>query len=484
MKTPLCAGRFFLFSLLLLWPALSPAQLSEKWLNQFSSTASLSSDKAEALALDGSGNAYITGESNGDFLTLKYNPDGSRKWAVTYNGTGSSADGATAIGVDGSGNVYVTGWSTGSGSGTDIVTIKYGTDGSTKWVARHNGPLGGEDRPYALGVDGSGNVVVTGKVAFAPDNDNFITIKYNKDGVRLWYALYNSLGKETSRKTAKALALDASGNIYITGSGFNSSGQETYTTIKYNANGLQQWVATGPAHSAANDLAVDGSGNVYVTGGIYDGVADFYTVKYSPAGAPIWSKAFNSGFVDGRNNIDQAYALALDGSGNVIVAGGSEYDGDQKDYATVKYSPAGVQLWSAKYDGPGGGNDYPFDLATDGSGNIYVTGQSDGGDTGLDFATLKYDKNGVQKWLRRFNGTGNGFDGARALKLDKSGNLYVAGRSVGAGTSDDYLLLKYGTDGSTKWTKRYAPSSAKMAEGPITRTTNKKFTVPTRKLNY
>jgi hypothetical protein len=154
----------------------------------------------------------------------------------------------------------------------------------------------------------------------------------------------------------------------------------------------QQWVARydGPASSAdqASALAVDGSGNVYVTGGSIGSATgeDYATVKYNAGGVQQWAKRYDGP----ASSADEAYALAVDGSGNVYVTGGSIGSATDEDYATVKYNAAGVQQWAKRYDGPASSADEAYALAVDGSGNVYVTGYSDGSGTAADYATIKY----------------------------------------------------------------------------------------------
>jgi len=100
-------------------------------------------------------------------------------WVRRYNGPGNSEDHAYALSVDSSGNVYVTGWSPGSGTGLDYATIKYSPSGDTLWVKRYNGPGNGSDYAYALAVDGSGNVYVTGWSYGSGSSSDYATIKYS-----------------------------------------------------------------------------------------------------------------------------------------------------------------------------------------------------------------------------------------------------------------------------------------------------------------
>ena len=101
------------------------------------------------------------------------------------------AYGATAIAVDENGNVYVTGRSYNSGTGYDYATIKYNSSGDTMWVRRYNGPGNSDDEATAIAVDGSGNVYVTGYSDDSGTSYNYATIKYNSSGDTMWIRRYN-----------------------------------------------------------------------------------------------------------------------------------------------------------------------------------------------------------------------------------------------------------------------------------------------------
>jgi type IX secretion system substrate protein/beta-propeller repeat-containing protein len=174
--------------------------------------------------------------------------------------------------VDASGNVYVTGRSS-----SDFATIKYNTAGVQQWVARFEGP--GFDEARDIAVDAAGSVIVTGV-----SSSDYLTIKYLASGDQLWLAFYNPFGSED---IPNALALDAFGNVYVTGSSrLNNNSFPDYATVKYNFNGQLQWEARydGPAQSGdiANDIAVDENANVYVTGSsVGDRTSsDYATIKY------------------------------------------------------------------------------------------------------------------------------------------------------------------------------------------------------------
>jgi len=184
---------------------------------------------------------------------------------------------------------------------------------------------------------------------------------------------------------------------------------------------------------------VDGSNNVIVTGSsVGTWGYDYATIKYSSAGMPLWTNRYGSWLY----NNNQPCAVAVDGNNNVIVTG-SSWNGTSFDYATIKYSAAGQSLWSHRYNGPGNADDEACGVAVDGSNNVIVTGTSWGGH--VDCATIKYSSDGVPLWTNRL-----GYGGGYALAVDANNNVIVAGSSYG-----DYAMIKYSSDGVPLWTNRY-----------------------------
>jgi len=105
-------------------------------------------------------------------------------WVARYNGPGDSGDYAYAIAIDNSGNIYVTGYSYGSGTYDDYATVKYDSSGVEQWVARYNGPGNYEDWAFAIALDNSGNVYVTGWSMGSGTEYDYATIKYSSTGIR------------------------------------------------------------------------------------------------------------------------------------------------------------------------------------------------------------------------------------------------------------------------------------------------------------
>jgi hypothetical protein len=350
-------------------------------------------------------------------------------------------------------------------------TVKYDTNGNALWTARSPGgdPLNGDpfNFPAAIAVDVSGNVYVTGSMGIATmcgcgscisTLSDYATVKYGPDGAQLWVALYNGSGSSEGFGTdgAVAIAVDQSGNVYVTGASFGPDFLPHYATLKYDTNGNTIWVAryTGPGNlnDGASAIGVDSSGNVYVTGGSI-GVTnwwDYATIKYDSAGNQIWVARYAG---DGRGN-NFAGALAIGASGNVYVTGSSDGAGLEPDYATIKYDSTGNQLWVARYDGPAHEQDQAAAIALDSNENVLVTGTSLGASTSLDYATVKYDSNGHQMWVARYDG-GAGANDAAAIAVDAFGRVNVTGQSMGIGTGWDYATIQYSPEGTTNWVDRY-----------------------------
>ncbi|MDZ7344556.1 MAG: SBBP repeat-containing protein, partial [candidate division KSB1 bacterium] len=226
--------------------------------------------------------------------------------------------------------------------------------------------------------------------------DDYMTIKYDgNSGQIVWNSLYDG-GAEDQ---AVALALDDAGGVYVTGRSKNEFGDWDYLTIKYDAaNGAE--LKTAAYNGGDNDmptaLAIDASGNVLVTGGSQDANTsfDFLTIKYDTGLESVWVRRYNHA---ATNDYEMANALALDAAGNAYVTGAS-YRGQQGgyDYATVKYDPQGEENWVIRHQGPG--DDIPRAIALDREGNVYVTGYSEktpGADR--DYLTIKYAQSAVTR---------------------------------------------------------------------------------------
>ena len=425
---------------------------TEAWVARYDNGA------GTALAVDAAGNVYVTGESDGYYATVKYDRAGNELWVERYQGpdNDNTGDRATALALDAARNVHVTGTSYGGGdTDNDYATIKYDSDNSDEgpvWVRRYDGSSG-PDNATALFVDTDGNVYVTGTSYGGEDtDDDYATIKYdsdNSDEGPVWVRRYDG---SSGPDNATALFVDTDGNVYVTGTSYG--GEDTdddYATIKYERDDSDNGEAqedrvvryNGPGNGKDNAaaLTVDAAGNVYVTGSSYGGEdtgEDYATVKYDNEGNLRWVARYD-GPGNGRDN---ATALAVDDAGNVYVTGSSadDIEADETSYATIKYDSRGRERWVRRYNGSRRDLDSATALTLDTTGNVYVTGSSDG-----DYATIKYDRTGEQRWIARHGG-----GGANALAVDRADNVYVTGESQGIYTTIKYVQQPSVADGGPR----------------------------------
>jgi outer membrane protein assembly factor BamB len=363
--------------------------------------------------------------------------------------------------VDSSGNVYATGYAKESSSGSlDYVTLKFDRNGNRLWRAVYDSGASEDDKPVALAIDPSGNVYVTGSSQADSGNGgwDYATIKYDSNGNRLWASRYN--GSNNKDDLAAGMAVDKNGNVFVTGSSKNALSQYQFATVKYDSQGNRVWVKTygSGLEDDAVSLTMDSSGNIYVTGKsrtLLSGL-DITTIKYSNAGDQLWAKSYSGDLLKD----DVPPKVVVDSSGFVyVLANVQALLLGSIDFAVIKYDNNGQKLWLATYNGPSSRADYPSDMTVDQNGNVYVTGASNGTDGKSDFATVKFNSNGAQVWVARYQGASGGDDKPLAIALDPSGNVYVTGESEFSSTGFDVLTMKYsGATGAEKWTARYNSS--------------------------
>jgi beta-propeller repeat-containing protein len=401
---------------------------------------------------------------------------------------GDSPDRGTSIAVDGAGNAYVTGEtystdfpSTGgfdtsySGGGPDVsypdaFVTKIGRTGTLLWSSYLGGA--GSDQPYGIGVDAAGNAFVAGATwssdfptpggfdtTLGGETDAFVT-KVSATGALLWSSY---LGGEPSQDggfgqdEVFGIAVDPAGDAFVTGetssSDFPTSAGlpakcfgRTFVT-KISPEGSLVW-SSCPADVQGRGIAVDGSGNAYVTG-FTGGSAlplidafdtsreswEGFVFKLDSGGSLVWSSYL------GWADADFPGAIALDAAGNAYVAGyttppSDPYAGDG-DAFVVKVSSTGSFQWASYFDGSA--DDHALGIAVDRGGNSYVTGYTDstdfpsagGFDTDApefrDAFVVKLDTQGSLLWSSYLGGNSN--DEGHGVAVDASGNPHLTGET-------------------------------------------------------
>jgi uncharacterized delta-60 repeat protein len=342
-----------------------------------------------------------------------------------------------------------------------IITVGYGQ----VWIGRYQGPYG-QDFANAIAVDNLKNIYVTGasQGSGAGYINDFATVKYDSLGIEQWVARYNGSPTRNWPDEARAIAVDVNG-VYVTGyiSYYILEDSCDYCTIKYDkVTGDTLWLRkyNGPANKCdqAYAIGLDNGGNVYVTGKSKGAGNDFdfLTIKYNPAGVEQWTAQYNN---PSGNGWDMAYALAVDNSGNVYVTGQSYDLTSYYDCLTIKYNSSGVQQWVQRYSYEGNWSDEGKAITVDNQGNVYVTGRSVSTTTSWDYATIKYNAGGTQQWVTRYHGMANYSDEPTGISLDNLGNVYVTGKSGIGSFYYQFATVKYSPNGTQDWVRTYIGSA-------------------------
>lgn len=443
----------------------SSSLIYAQWTNTYNGQGDKSSG-INASAPDLNGNVYLCGFTTNigaskDIMVLKLNSAGDTLWTNVYDGPGNGMDEALAIVVDQNSNSYITGYQRGSGTGTDMVTIKYNAAGQRVWVKSYISNINSDqtDKGNAIAVDQNGNVYVTGQSdsdATSVNNDDYVTIKYSSTGTQTWIAIKNGSGNGTDR--AVKIVLDATNNVYVTGRSFNGA-EDDYLTIKYNGtNGTQVWqqLLDRTRYDRPTDMVINRTnGNIYVTGRSKDITYDYVTVAYNSTGTELWQAIYDD--IDD----DRATGIAINANGELFVTGQSDVDATTNfnyNITTVKYSTAGVQQWVKTYAGSALNDDIPTDICVDATGNVFVTGFSDT-DASLnisnDFVILGYTGVGNSIFSTTFTQNATSNDIPTTITTDNNNNVIVSG-SIESIPVKNAVSIKYNPTGQVQWNKKYA----------------------------
>ncbi len=472
-------------------------------------------NKWTGLSTDSTGNLYMTGEAklssgNTDFATIKYDKDGKQSWVKRYS-EGESLKDTTGIATDTQGNSYVTGTT----SDSDFATIKYDTSGKHAWVKHYSGPTWDQQKmnPSGVAVDSWNNVYVIGNSQKTESQWDFCTIKYDSSGKKIWtkkYAgqsgkgvaiqyrtdnkgmttrilVFQPLTTSGTTSTARINYYDGNGsfiNYFDKVSGIYPFGNPTGIYSAYNgkvyivdntAKTVEIFNTGTKDEQAATSIAHWFPGTAVTTQGVHYPTAiasnqDYVyvldssyqqVVPHTYSGSP--APGVNSIPVGNTSKPNNWTGLAVDSQGNAYLTGSFVESGESSDFATVKYSPTGTQLWVKRYSGPAKQYDSAWGIAVDSSGNAYVTGTSTSETNSgqLDFATVKYDSSGKQLWVKRYSGPAKTESSASAVAVDSQGNVYVTGNKTTASNEGDFLTVKYDSSGNQIWTRTYSGPQSK-----------------------
>ncbi len=378
-------------------------------------------DAGQAVALDRAGNSFVGGSLSSRPFVAKYSSSNSLLWQLTFSGLGGGT--VQAVAADGNGDVWVTGNFAGalnfgggtltSAGGYDIFVAKFSSSGTHLWSKR-------------FGTANVVTIITESGFGIAVDANNAVAVTGIFDG-----------------------AVDFGGGILN-----NTSGQDLFL-VKFSANGSHLWSKRvgGASVTTGKSVAFDAQGNIVIAG-IFSGgdlgegpvtalgSPDLFLAKYTGSGAYLWSKHFGDR-TPYPSSVSVA-SLALDGFGNVVVAGNfrgtMSFGGDlltsagQDDMFLAKYAADGTPQWSKRFGGPG--FDAAAGVAVDGSGSITLAGRT--GST-LDFGSglppvvsgtmnafvANFGADGTARWAKYL---GVGLGQVHAVAVDLAGHTFATGQ--------------------------------------------------------
>ncbi|MBL7893195.1 MAG: SBBP repeat-containing protein [Bacteroidia bacterium] len=407
-----------------------------------------SGDWGHSISMDAVGNIYITGRTaSSDFpvtggafqgtyaastpaggydaFILKFTNAGTRLWATYYGGNGS--DIGNSITTDTGGNIFITGstqqvtfggnsfpvFNSGNffqapGFSTDVFIIKFSAAGVRLWATVYGGSS--TEEGYAIATDNSNNIFITGHTQSANfpvcnscpgyfdgvnNGDDVFILKFSNTGVRLWATFYGG----TLTDIGKSIATDNNGNLFVTG-WTNSSNFPLLNAGTF----FQGTISGGPINSDAFLLKFNNTGTLLWStyyggsGNDYANVSSFDNIAVDACGAIYISFESHSG-----NLLTQAKCSAIteyyDSSPNGMVA-------NSADIVIAHFSNSGALIWATYWGGDG--NEYRSPLTVDPNGNLFVSGEWMGSNTGNSLSYPLTNPGGGAYYQSTFGGGDDG----------------------------------------------------------------------------
>lgn len=410
------------------------------------------------------------------------------QWSSNYQGNGTGdinlADAkGLANTIDVNGNPYAAGYVQCSATGCDILLIKYKPAGDTAWTRMYNGTANSTDKAFGIVTDAAGNIYVTGMSTVTNRGSELILLKYNTNGVLLWVQTYGET-KQNRDDMGLAIGMDNPGNIYVTGFTTGKDSKRNLIVRRYSSAGdlMFSAIEDGEQHlnSEGFGITVDNSGNIFVTGytNQSNGFSDIITLKYNNSGNQQWKKTFNGA----GNKNDKAYGIAVDNLNNIYVTGyvTRTTDTNNTDAILIQYNKKGNQVWADTLNGNGNpSSDKAWGIVVDSDNMIYITGQIGVYSQGLNYLVRKYTSTGTRSWVAvPYNGPANGDDYSTAIALSPNQKVAVTGASMGSYSNFDYATLVInGSNGNYSGATRYgmSPLTDDIAEDVAVSSTNKVY---------
>jgi hypothetical protein len=407
------------------------AQVSLLSVQRIETSQVLTSTVPVMMVMDGQGNLYVSGQkTGGELFTAKYGPDGSEAWAHSYQGSDTPDDKPVDMVLDADENLCVTAAS--QGASQDYLTLKFAASGQSVWTNRLDGAGHGGDQPGAMAVDAEGNVYVSGYT--------YLSSATNAVGVHVFYAL---------------------------------------TTVSYAPDGTERWrndYERTSGRRQVHDMILDDTGRVIVSA-ISTVFADprssldeFIVIALQPDSG--MSRQVGVVDLDDGFGLLQSSRLALSPKGEVWVATARRYFPPRLTLTRFDrdLAPQWTQVWTAPHLDPAIGlsglqvDSFDHAILQAYHGNVDpVTFQ----DLGLNMNIRKVDGSGIALWSTFIDGAAHQADISTASLVDSSGYSYVAGLSGMADNEYQWMTAKLKPDGSTAWSAPFGDAITNQNLHPL-----------------
>jgi uncharacterized delta-60 repeat protein len=380
---------------------------------------------------------------------------------------GSGNDGAYSVAIQTDGKLVVAGRS-GNGVNTDFALVRYTTNGALDLTFGTGGivttPVGSSnDWAFSVAIQTDGKIVVAGR-SYNGSNNDFALVRYTTNG-----ALDLTFGTGgivttpigSGSDLGFSVAIQTDGNIVVAGVSSNGSNND-FALVRYTMNGALDLtfgtggIVTTPiggADDQGQSVAIQTDGKLVVAGSSYNDGYDFALMRYTTNGA--LDLTFGTGGIVttdfGSGSNDQAFSVAIQTDGNIVVAGSSIINGSYPDFALVRHTTNGALDLTFGSGGIvttdfGSLHDQAYSVAIQTDGKLVVAGQSYIG-SNWDFALVRYITNGSLDLTFGSGGivttpVGSYTDEAYSVAIQTDGKIVVAG-----GTNTDFAVVRYNGEG-------------------------------------
>lgn len=315
------------------------------------------------------------------------------------------------------------------------------------WKKDFKNSLNTINKAVALRIDPEGNCYVLG-FSWMPDSaKDIVLVKYSAEGNEIWRRMYDNPSHGDDISTG--LALDAQGNIWVSGTAHTSANNADFLVTRFTPTGINDvnYIYDGDNHlfDMASCIAVAKNGNVYAAGYTTsaDSGLDAMVICLNHDGSPLWKDVYKS------LTLDMYSSLCTDDSSNVYLAGTTNGAQRNSDILIRKFNAHGELKWNRVYDGVFGERDAASLISIDDSANVYISGFSNHTSDRSDIPVLKYNRNGLLQKEILYNGKiADCF--ANSVSVSKN-EIVLVGSSIDYTTTErQTFLLRYNKGGKEK----------------------------------